>query len=176
MPKKEIQVFEEVALKEKIFTIRGLQVMLDRDLAELYGTDTRILKQAVKRNLNRFPEDFMIQLNKKEIRHMVSQSVIPSKKYLGGADPFAFTELGVSMLSSILKTPLAVEISLKVIRSFIAMRKLINSNTEVFNRISRLEHHKIETDNKFDKIFSALENKDNIPDKGIFFQGLRLMR
>ena len=171
MQKNEVKKFDELDLKEKIFTIRGLQVMLDRDLAPLYETDTRTLKQAVKRNIERFPEDFMFKLKKKEISYMVSQSVIPSKKYLGGAEPFVFTELGVSMLSSIIKTPRAIEISLKIIRTFIVMRKFISSNAQIFQRLDRVEVKLVENDQKFDKVFSALESKELIPNKRIFFDG-----
>ncbi|MGI8584203.1 MAG: ORF6N domain-containing protein [Chitinophagaceae bacterium] len=88
-------------IQKKIFEIRGQKVMLDFDLATLYEVETRALKQAVKRNIERFPDDFMFQLDAKEANHLVSQSVIPSKKYLGGALPFAFTEQGVAMLSSV---------------------------------------------------------------------------
>ena len=89
----------EATIQHKIFTIRNVQVMLDRDLAELYGIENRALKQAVKRNLGRFPEDFMFELNQEEVNLLVSQSVIPSKQHLGGAMPFVFTEQGVSVLS-----------------------------------------------------------------------------
>lgn len=100
----------------KNYLIRGVQVMLDRDLAELYEMETRTLKQAVKRNIDRFPADFMFELDEEAIDLLVSQSVIPSKKHLGGAIPYAFTEQGVAMLSSVLRTPLAVEISIKIMQ------------------------------------------------------------
>lgn len=92
-------IISQKEIENRIFTIRGLQVMLDRDLAELYQTETRTLKQTVRRNSDRFPDDFMFVLTDKELTQMVSQSVIPSKSYFGGAKPFAFTEQGVSMLA-----------------------------------------------------------------------------
>ena len=88
------------SIQNKIYEMRGQKIMLDFDLAAMYETETRTLKQAVKRNITRFPEDFMFQLTKKEVENMVSQNVIPSKQKLGGALPFAFTEQGVAMLSS----------------------------------------------------------------------------
>jgi len=97
----------------KILVIRNQKVILDRDLAVLYGVETRALKQSVRRNLKRFPADFMFVLNKREIDMMVSQNVIPSKSYLGGANPMAFTEQGVAMLSSVLKSERAIENKLK---------------------------------------------------------------
>ena len=98
----ELTIIDNQTIQDRIYTIRGVQVMVDRDLAELYNVETRALKQAVKRNIERFPEDFMFELTDFEIDYMVSQSVIPSKKHLGGAKPFVFTEQGVSTLSSVL--------------------------------------------------------------------------
>ena len=101
-------VVNEQSIQNKIYAIRGFQVMLDRDLAELYGIETRALKQAVKRNLKRFPSDFMFEATDEDIDFMVSQSVIPSKQYLGGAKPFIFTEQGVANLSSVLTNQIAL--------------------------------------------------------------------
>ena len=106
-------------IKNKIHFIRGKYVMLDRDLAELYKVETRSLKQSVKRNIERFPEHFMLKLKESEINVMVSQNVIPSKKYFGGAAPYAFTEQGVAMLSTVLKSKKAI----KIMNAFISMRK-----------------------------------------------------
>jgi hypothetical protein len=113
--------------------VRGYQVMLDRDLAPLYQTDTRTLKQAVKRNIEKFPDDFLFILNESEITLMVSQFVIPSKQILGGAAPFAFTEHGVAMLAGVLKSEIAVKVSIKIIEAFIGMRKFIQANAQVFD-------------------------------------------
>jgi hypothetical protein len=104
-------ILDEV--KNKIHTIRGIQVMLDKDLAKFYDMQTRALKQAVNRNIERFPEDFMFILSENEIDSLVSQSVIPSKKHLGGAKPYVFTEQGVSNLAAILSSKKAIEINIK---------------------------------------------------------------
>lgn len=170
MSEYEMEKFEE-SLKDKIYSIRGYQVMLDRDLAELYGVETRALKQAVKRNKGKFPDDFMFSLNENEISYMVSQNVIPSKQILGGSFPFAFTEHGVAMLSSVLKTKKASQISIMIIRAFVAMRRFIHANGEIFQRLDKVELKQIEADQKFEKVFDALESKDRIPNQGIFFEG-----
>src|SRR5258705_7132212 len=112
-------------IQNKIHDIRGLKVMLDFDLAEMYGVETRALKQAVKRNIARFPGDFMFQLKNKEAEILVSQNVIPSKSKLGGALPFAFTEQGVAMLSSILNSEKAINANIIIIRTFVLTRQYI---------------------------------------------------
>ncbi|NLX25522.1 MAG: ORF6N domain-containing protein [Lentisphaerae bacterium] len=159
----------------KIYQIRGAQVMLDRDLAELYETETRTLKQTVKRNVDRFPSDFMFELSDEDIDLLVSQSVIPSKKHLGGAVPYAFTEQGVSMLSSILRTPLAVEISIKIMRAFVAMRHFVQENAVLFREINQIKIEqvqlRIDTERKFEQVFNALEAGDEPPKQGVFFNG-----
>lgn len=155
----------------KILLIRGVQVMLDRDLAELYETETRTLKQAVKRNMERFPEDFMFELGAADIDLLVSQSVIPSKKQLGGAVPFVFTEHGVSMLSSILRTPIAVEISIQIMRAFVDMRRFMLSNAEMFKRIDSLEIKQLKTDQKVDAVLNAIGSQELEPQQGVFFDG-----
>ena len=157
-------------IENRIVTIRGTQVMMDRDLAEMYQTETRTLKQAVKRNSERFPDDFIFTLSEVEIEWMVSQAVIPSKSFFGGAAPFAFTEQGVAMLASVIKTPAAITISLKIIRAFVEMRKLLLGNAGLFQRLDKVELKQIEADQKFERIFKALESKD-LPEKGIFFDG-----
>ena len=161
----------EPTIENSILFIREKQVMLDRDLAIFYQTETRVIKQAVKRNLSRFPEDFIFEINNQEAELLVSQNVIPNKSHLGGALPFAFTEQGVAMLSSVLKTRTAVNVSIRLIRSFVALRKLNAQYNGLFQRIEMVEKKQIEADNHFNKIFSALEKKDTIPAQGIFFNG-----
>ena len=165
-------------IQNSIYTIQGKQVMLDKDLAVLYNTETRTLKQAVKRNANRFPDDFMFKLTDDDINTLVSQSVIPSKSYFGGAVPYAFTEQGVSMLSAVLRTDVAVEISINIIRAFAEMRKFIATNATIFSRLSKLEQKQItsdlkqsETDNKINKILNALETNQLTPKQNIFYNG-----
>ena len=126
------------AIQNKIYEIRGLRVMLDRDLAELFGVETRVLNQAVKRNLERFPEDFMFQLTKEEWTAMSSQIVMTFwGKRPKSALPLAFTEHGVVMLSNVLKTSIAIQTSILIVRAFVAMRQLVSA--PIPDRIERLE-------------------------------------
>ncbi len=130
----------EKEIQNKIISLRNHQIMLDRDLAELYHVETRVLKQAVKRNIERFPDDFMFELTKEEIDSLVSQFVIPSKKHLGGAMPFAFTEQGVSMLSSVLSSKIAIEVNIEIFRAFAKMRKFLFVNATIFQKFNFIEH------------------------------------
>ena len=164
-------VIDEQNIKNKIYTIRGMQVILDRDLAEFYGVKPIRLREQVKRNIRRFPEDFMLQLNDEEIEFMVSQNAIPSKQHLGGAKPYVFTEQGVSMLSAVLKTELAIEMSIKIVRAFVNMRKIISSNSLIFERFERIEERLNIHDENFKKIFNAIEDKSIKPKQGIFYDG-----
>ncbi|MGE4169116.1 MAG: ORF6N domain-containing protein [Candidatus Margulisiibacteriota bacterium] len=125
---KELASFED--LKSRIYTLRGVRVMLDRDLAELYQVKPIVLRQQVKRNLKRFPTDFMFQLSETEAENMVSQNVIPSIKHLGGSFPYAFTEQGVAMLSGILRSDIAVEINIRIMRAFVELRQIIAAQPE----------------------------------------------
>jgi len=169
------EIIREQQIQNKIYPFRNQQVMLDKDLAELYGVETRALKQAVKRNINRFPIDFMFELTEEEINSMVSQNVIPSKKYLGGAKPYVFTEQGVAQLSSVLKSSIAVEININIIRAFVSMRKTIIQNNLILERIDTFEHKQLETNadfnNKFEKVFKAIEAKEIKQEEGIFYRG-----
>ncbi|MCX6153173.1 MAG: ORF6N domain-containing protein [Candidatus Kapabacteria bacterium] len=130
---------KEESLMNRNYVIRGEKIMLDFDLAMLYETETRTLKQAVKRNLRRFPEDFMFELTQQEAKNLVSQFVIPSIKSLGGALPFAFTEQGVAMLSSVLKSEKAIDVNISIMRTFVKLRKLSFLHKEIFDRIENLE-------------------------------------
>lgn len=166
-----IQILNSDSIKSKICTLRGVQVILDRDLAILYNVETRALKQAVKRNISRFPEDFMFSLDDNEIQFLVSQSVIPSIKHLGGANPQAFTEQGVAALSSILTSQTAIEVSIQLMRAFVEMRKILASNAGLFQRLDRIEKKQLEADTKFEKLFSAIEAQSITPAEGIFYDG-----
>ena len=173
--RNELKTIDAQTLQDKIHTIRGLAVMLDRDLAELYGVETRALKQAVKRNIDRFPADFMFELSDEEIDFLVSQSVIPSKKYFGGAKPFVFTEQGVSSLSAVLTSKIAIEIYINIMRAFVRMRKIISSNSLLFSKMEALEKRQIsyelKTDAKIEQVLNALEDKTQKPNEGIFYDG-----
>ena len=168
-------VIDGIPLKNIIYTIRGTQVMLDRDLSHFYSIENRALKQAVKRNIARFPHDFMFELDDSEIELLVSQNVIPSKKHLGGACPFAFTEQGVASLSSVLQSEKAIAINIQIMRAFVTMRRFIATNAQIFQRLSALERkqieHRAETNQKFEQIFNAIEERSIKPRQGIFFDG-----
>ncbi|TNE81848.1 MAG: ORF6N domain-containing protein [Bacteroidetes bacterium] len=144
---------EETILK-KILVLREEKVLLDVHLAELYGVETRTLKQAVRRNLDRFPEDFMFVLSDDELELLVSHSVIPSKSFFGGAAPFAFTEAGVAMLSSVLKSKRAIEMNLSIIRTFIALRMMAVNYKDLLQKLQNME---AEYDGKFQEIYQALK-------------------
>lgn len=162
-------------LLDLIYNVRGVQVMLDRDLARLYQVETRALKQAVKRNIKRFPDDFMFVLDETEVEMLVSQSVIPSKGVFGGAMPFAFTEHGVAAISSVLTSDRAIEINIAIMRAFVAMRRFLVANSGLLQRMDSLEKrqiaHEITTDERFDEVFDALESKSLNPAQGVFFDG-----
>lgn len=166
---------ELIEIENRIFTIRGVQVILDRDLAILYQTDTRTLKQAVKRNIDRFPTDFMFELADSDINSMVSQFVIPSKSYFGGAKPFAFTEQGVAMLSAVIRTPIAINISLQIIRAFVKMRKLMTENTILFQRLDRVELNKLKPTRNLSRFLKPSKAPSHNPTKVYFTMGRYLM-
>lgn len=136
-------------IQQQIIELRGHKVMLDFHLASLYEMETRTLKQAVKRNKSRFPNDFMFELNEDEIESLVSQFVIPSKSKLGGAKPFAFTEQGVAMLSSVLNSDKAIEINIAIMRTFVALRQFALNYKEMQEKITEIER-------KFPEIYNIL--------------------
>jgi hypothetical protein len=164
------EITTTINIKSKIYTIRNKQVMLDRDLAELYSVENRVLNQAVKRNINRFPDDFMFQLTKEEFENWKSQIVTSNSDKMGLRKmPYVFTEQGVSMLSAILKSDVAVDVSIKIVREFVNMRELISQNTLIFQKFDHIEQKLLKHDDKFDKVFEALEDKNTIQSQGIFF-------
>lgn len=185
-------------IQNKIYTIRGFQVMIDSDLAELYQVETKYLNRAVKRNIERFPETFRFQLSEEETATMRSQIASGSKnnlKFQNGASkvdeslrfqngtlknqrgrhrkylPYGFTEQGVAMLSAVLKSETAVKVSIRIMEAFVVMRRFMLANAQVFQRLDTLEFKQIETDNKIDKVLTAIEMKDITPKQGIFFDG-----
>jgi hypothetical protein len=147
----------EDSISSLIYIIRGEKVMLDYHLASLYAVETRILKQSVRRNMDRFPEDFMFELTDTEINWMVSQNLIPSKKFFGGAKPFAFTEQGVAMLSSVLNSKMAISVNIQIIRVFTRMRTMIESHKDILNKLEMLEKKDLELDEKVSLIFEYLK-------------------
>ncbi|MBI2151433.1 ORF6N domain-containing protein [Candidatus Woesearchaeota archaeon] len=166
-------ILSENSIQEKIYLIRGLQVMLDRDLARLYEIETFNLNKAVKRNIERFPEDFMFQLNKEEFDSLTFQIGITKTERRGGRRflPYAFTEQGVAGLSGVLKSYKAIEINIQVIRAFVAMRRFLASNAQIFQRLDVVERKQVGYDAKFEELFDVLQSKDLKPEKGIFFDG-----
>ena len=144
-------------IQNKIFEVRGCRVMLDYHLAELYQVETRALKQAVKRNIERFPSDFMFVLTKEEANLLlsigVSQNVIPPDYNFGVAMPMAFTEQGVAMLSSVLRSKIAIEVNISIMRAFVLMRQMVIGYEELLRRIEELE---LSTDAQFNELYQAL--------------------
>lgn len=159
-------------IENLIFEIRGQQVMLDRDLAMLYGVETKRLNEQVHRNLERFPEDFMFQLTKDESVRSRSQNATLNEqrgkniKYL----PFAFTENGIAMLSSVLRTPTAIAVNIQIMRAFTVARRFLTENSQVFQRLNKIERHQIEMDHRIEEVFQRLEAGQQ-PQQGIFFDG-----
>jgi hypothetical protein len=145
----------------RILLIRGQKVMLSTHLAELYDVETRVLNQAVKRNISRFPEDFMFQLNTSEAEQLVSQNVIPHKKYFGGSLPYAFTEHGVAMLSSVLNSPRAIQVNIQIMRTFAKLREIISQHKDLARRLDELEK---KYDAQFKIVFDAIRELMKPPD------------
>lgn len=150
------------SIEKKIFLIREQKVMLSHHLAEMYSVETRALNQAVKRNAVRFPSDFMFQLTPDETEILVSQNVIPHKKYFGGFLPYAFTEQGVAMLSSILKSKRAVLVNIEIMRAFVKLRYILASHKDLEKKLNELEN---KYDSKFKIVFDALRELMKPPDK-----------
>ena len=151
-------------IESKILTIRNLQVMIDRDLAELYGVETKVLNQAVKRNIERFPKDFMFALEQKEKDKLVTNCDRFNALKHSSTMPYAFTEQGVAMLSSVLKSDVAVNVNKKIMRAFVAMRHFLQNNAEIFAELKTIRHHQIETDvqlketnNKVNELFDRMD-------------------
>ena len=171
-------------IESRILTIRNQQVMIDRDLAELYGVETRILNQAVKRNIERFPNNYMFQLTEKEFTNWKSQFVTSNSEdenltsqfvisSWGGIrrSPCAFTEQGVAMLSAVLKSETAIQVSIQIMNAFVSMRHFLQNNMQLFNEIVLLKHHQIESDKRIDELFNLMDKYKIDDTQGIFFQG-----
>ncbi len=158
-------------IENRIYTIRGIQVMLDSDLAEMYDVETKVLNQAVKRNLDRFPNEFRFQLTKDELDNLRSQIVTSSLSHGGRRGlPYVFTEQGVSMLSAVLRSNTAIKVSIQIIQAFVTMRKTFANLHGLIQRLEGLESKQLITDSKLEKVLKALE-KDSQPKQGVFFEG-----
>jgi hypothetical protein len=160
-----ISIPDEVIIT-KIYLLREKKVMVDRDLAELYNVETKRLKEAVKRNKNRFPEDFMFEMNKDEFENWRSQIATSNSDKMGlRYPPYCFTEQGVTMLSCILNSDRAVEVNIRIIRIFSRMRELLITNTEIRQKLDQLENRIDQQDDHIRSIFSALRELLNPPKK-----------
>lgn len=147
---------------ERIYKVRGIQVMIDRDLAELYGVETKQLNRAVKRNIERFPEDFMFQLTKEECLRCQIGTLNTGQgqhmKYL----PYAFTEYGIAMLSGVLRSETAIAANIRIMRTFANMRKMIADDTDILSRIEVLEYNQLELNQKIDRSFDKGPRKEMV--------------
>jgi hypothetical protein len=164
-------MIEEINIENLIYEIRGKQVMLDSDLARLYGckNGTKDINKAVNRNLDKFPEDFCFQLNNKEV-DLWFQNGTTKVSRKSRVLPHVFTQEGVAMLATILRTDNAAKVSIKIMRTFVSMRKFINENKDIFRRITTVEYKILEYDDNFEKIFDALETR-KLENEKIFFDG-----
>lgn len=170
-----------IFIENRIFTLRGEAVMIDRDLAEMYQVETKVLNQAVKRNAQRFPEQFRFQISKEELESLRSQivtssnlksQIVTSSEHGGRrALPYAFTEQGVAMLSAVLRSKVAIQVSIQIMNAFVQMRKNIGNNLSLLQLSQDFKQHKLETDSKFEQVFKALEAPEIEPNQGIFFNG-----
>lgn len=168
-------------IENLIYVIRGQQVMIDSDLARLYGVETKYLKRAVKANIKRFPSDFMFELEPDEFDNLRCKNCTSNPISKRGGTrymPFAFTEQGVAMLSGVLKSDTAIEVNIRIMRAFTAMRSFLMSNAHMFKRLETIEHnyllvnrHLSEHDRKFEEVLSRLDDKDSEPIEGFFFEG-----
>ena len=178
------EVIVTTPVESRIMSIRGKQIMIDRDLAELYGVETKRLNEAVKRNIERFPEDFMFQLTKEEFENWKSQFATSNSIVMGARKrPYAFTEQGVAMLSGVLKSPTAVEANIRIMRAFVSMRHFMVNNAAIFQRLETIEFNQLESnkvqakilahqevqDHRIDEIFRRLDEGMYKPKQGIFF-------
>lgn len=158
-------------IDERIYSVRGRQVMIDRDLAELYGVETKALNQAVKRNIERFPPSFMFRLKQEEFMELVTICDRFEKLKHSSNMPHAFTEQGVAMLSSVLRSPTAVSVSIRIMESFVKLRQFMMKNSYMFQRMDILEMRLAETESKVGSIMKMIDNDKRIPQQGIFFDG-----
>lgn len=163
-------------IESLIKVVRGQQVMLDKDLAALYGVETRVLNQTVKRNIERFPDDFRFELSREEC--LRSQIVISNGRGGNRYSTYAFTEQGVAMLSSVLRSQTAIEVNIQIMRAFVSMRHFMVNNASVFSRLETMEYHQLEmqqhlqeSDKRIDEVFRRLDEGNVKPKQGVFYNG-----
>ena len=160
-----------IFIENRIFNLRGEPVMIDRDLADMYQVETKVLNQAVKRNIERFPEQFRFQLNNTEKNELVTNCDRFTNLKHASTNPYAFTEQGVAMLSAVLRSAVAIEVSIQIMNAFVQMRKTIGNNLSLLQLSEDFKQHKLETDSKFEQVFKALEAPEIEHKQGIFFNG-----
>lgn len=161
-----------IEIRNLIYSIRGKQVMLDSDLASLYQVETKNLNKAVKRNIERFPVSFCFQLTEEEAHNLRFQIGTSSLSYGGRRYlPYVFTEQGVAMASAILRSDIAVKVSVEIMEAFVEMRQMLISNASLFHRLDKIEIKQLEADQKFEEIFKALESDKLHSEKGVFYNG-----
>ena len=165
-----MELIKTETIQHKIHTIREVQIILDKDLAQFYGVKPIRLREQIKRNPNRFPPDFVFPLSETEIEYMVSQNAIPSKQSLGGSFPLVFTEQGVGAVSGVIKSEKADQVSVAIARAFVAMRKTLGKLHGVIQRLEGVELKQLQTDSKVEQLLKAWE-KDQPAKQGIFFEG-----
>lgn len=154
-----------------IRNIRGQWVIIDKDLADLYGVSTKVMNQQVKRNIERFPPTFMFKLDKVEFNELVTNCDRFNRLKHSSVMPNAFTEQGVSMLSAVLKSPTAINVSIRIIESFVRLRKMMMYNASLYQRIEKVETRQRETDKRIDEILKIIDSSPQLPAQGIFFDG-----
>ena len=168
---KEMQILPDETIISKIYMIRGKKVMIDRDLAELYDVETRVLNQAVRRNEKRFPEDFMFQMTKEEMEDWKSQIVISNSEKMGlRKPPLVFTEQGVAMLSSVLNSDRSIMVNIQIMRVFTKMRELVETHREILHKLEHLEKKDIEQDDKIMLIFEYLKQLEKTKQEELEFK------
>jgi len=191
---RQKEIVKQSGIQNLIITIRGIQVMIDSDLAVLYEVELRALNQAVKRNSERFPKEFMFQLTEDESHSLnvskddlnignslrFQSGTLKNEPKAGSLDrrgqhrkylPYVFTEQGIAMLSAVLRSETAIKASIQIMNAFVAMRRFIATNAQIFHRLDKVERKQLEADDNFKKIFNAIEAKEIVPKQGIFFNG-----
>ena len=163
-------IVENREIQSMIFTFRGKQVMVDRDLAELYHVETKVLNQAVKRNIDRFPVEFRFQLDDEEKTELVTNCDRFETLKHSTSSPYVFTEQGIAMLSAVLRSDVAVQVSIKIMNAFVEMRRFLVSNAAIFERLDRVELKQIETDKKLEEVFNYIATSTEVK-QHIFFDG-----
>lgn len=169
--KRNGEVYTDANIINRIYFVRGKKVMIDRELAELYGVETRVLNQAVRRNIKRFPEDFMFQMTAEEVLEWKSQIVISNKEKMGlRKPPLVFTEQGVAMLSSVLNSETAIMVNIKIIRIFTKIREMLETHKDILVKLDELERKGVERDDKIMIIFEYIKQFEEIKHQELEYQ------